>query len=150
MNSEAQRTVTLDEAVDAWASYFQENPDAARAAHRKLSSGGRLGQGEQLGLSVALTPRPFRCSHYGDERYCPTCLGEQLEAETQARRAGRDEDSLRDTLRHQSGVIDSQSDALGRQAAEIRRLKLREQQLLARLASRKPRLRLFGGNGGKE
>jgi uncharacterized coiled-coil protein SlyX len=91
-----------------------------------------------LVLSVALTPVEFRCGHY-----CPQCQWEEESGEVKQLRHRVGEQ--RATIERQSAALESQSDAMDRQSAEVRRLQLREQQLLARLASRKRRLRLFGG-----
>jgi hypothetical protein len=142
VNSET-RHARFEVAVAAWAQYFEENGDDALAFRDELKALGVTPEGlraKQLGLSVALTPPGFRCAHYGDTRFCVQCGAEPAQ-ENVGLRGELDEKAA--TAERQSEVIRNQSDAIDRQSAEIRRLQLREQQLLARLASRKPRL--FGG-----
>jgi hypothetical protein len=105
-----------DEAVAAWAHYFEGNPDAARAAHAKLDSGGQLGQTEQLGLSVALTPAAFRRQHYGDNRVCPYCAGDRVRARREERRQAREGRAETEEL---EGRLQTASEALDRQAAAL-------------------------------
>jgi len=106
----------FDEAVSAWANYFTADPDAAKAAHEKLFSGGQLGQSEQLGLSVALTPAAYRCSHYGDERYCAQCIGDEAQERREERKRDREEktevDQLQNRLVAASASIENQARAL--------------------------------------
>jgi hypothetical protein len=70
---------------------FRGDPQAAEAAHRRLTSGGQLRQEEQLGLSVALTPAEFRCGHYGDSRVCPYCAGDRAREVREERRRERED-----------------------------------------------------------
>jgi hypothetical protein len=113
-------------AIAAWTTYFESNPDAARAAHEELSNGGQLGREEQLGLSWALTPRGFRCRHYGDERYCPSCGGDRVRArheERQQAREGRaDSEELEGRLQAASEALERQSAALNQSYRYIRAL----------------------------
>ena len=45
--------------------------------------------GEWLGASLALTPVPDRCAHWGDRKTCTQCLAAQIETEDAERREQR-------------------------------------------------------------
>ena len=66
--------------VARWARLFESQPEFAQYQRQELSANGSLPDAPfmQLGLSVALTPEEYRCSHFGDTRICPQCLHESL------------------------------------------------------------------------
>jgi hypothetical protein len=141
VNSEAQPEElpgVSGEAVAGWARWFEENWQEALEFRGELAANGmqvpEALYAKQLGLSVALTPVAYRCAHFGDTRVCPWCAPEPVPAEDGE--VGR----LQARLEEKNATIKRQSAAMHRQSAAIRQLQEREQQLLARLASRKPRL----------
>jgi hypothetical protein len=74
---------SFEEAVAAWTAHFEADLGAAEALRDQVSRSGDLAdRAKQLGMSVALTPREYRCKHHDDSRYCPYCaLDESAEAE---------------------------------------------------------------------
>jgi hypothetical protein len=66
--------------VRRWQAVFEGDRDAALAYRAEIERDGRpsgpAGWAKQLGLSVALTDPEHRCEHFGDVRYCPSCVGE--------------------------------------------------------------------------
>jgi hypothetical protein len=149
VNSEAQRMGSRSEAVEAWTAFYEADPGAAavRVAEMAVGVSDEL-VGEWLGANLALTPREHRCGHWGDDRTCPTCFNDRQLTERAAKKEQGDAEA---TVERQSQTTKRQSAAMDRQSAAIRQLQQREQQLLARLASRKPKRhllrRLSGGEG---
>jgi hypothetical protein len=74
---------SFEEAVAAWTAHFEADLGAAEALRDQVSRSGDLAdRAKQLGMSVALTPREYRCKHHDDSRYCPYCaLDESAGAE---------------------------------------------------------------------
>ena len=123
MHPEGNRKVVM-----AWAAHYEANMAEALEARQELCEGRPIGAVKQLVLSVALTPVEFRCGHYGDVRICPQCQWEEENGEVKQPRHRVGEQ--RATIERQSAALESQSHAMDRQSAEVRRLRLREQQLL--------------------
>jgi hypothetical protein len=108
-----------EEAIAAWTTYFESNPGAARSAREKLSNGGQLGREEQLGLSTALTPRGFRCSHHGDVRHCPYCAGDRARAKREERRQAREDREDREKMEGLERRLAGSLESLDRQSKAL-------------------------------
>jgi hypothetical protein len=134
----------VSDRIAHWTAVFEADPAVAVAARAELRSTGRLADHpyKQLGLSAALTPVEYRCPHFGDARYCPSCVGDQVEREREERSAAASARSDRAGIEDQAETIRKQSKGLAAQGAEIERLRRVEGALRSRVE--RGRRRPFG------
>jgi hypothetical protein len=129
----------FEEAVAAWTAHFEADLDAAKALMDQVGRSGNLpDRAKQLGLSVALTPREYRCKHYDDARYCPYCvLDKGPEADLERERELQAElKEKNEYLRREQEELRRQSEAIEFQAAEIERLRRELEGVQARISRR--------------
>jgi len=134
----------VSDRIAHWTAVFEADPAATVAAKAELQATGRLDDHpyKQLGLSAALTPVEYRCPHFGDARYCPSCASDQVEQERKEQSAAASTRADRAQIEDQAETIRKQSKGLAAQSAEIERLRRIEEALRNRVE--RGRRRPFG------